>query len=114
MAACLVGGALRGGRFLARLGIFFLGLAGRWLELRGRRLVATLPEGPTIFAAMMLSNPPPEPMSTTVSPGAILPRENGFPTPAKDSTASSGRPSKSSSAYSSILANGRPWWKWSE
>gem|GEM_PF-6542052 len=69
----------------------------------------TLPVGPTILAAMKQSKPLPEPTSNTVSPGAISPTEKGLPTPAKDSTASSGRSSRNSSLYSRILASGRPW-----
>ena len=50
----------------------------------------TWPPEPTWPAAMKESNPPPEPTSTTFSPGASRRSENGFPTPAKDSTARSG------------------------
>jgi hypothetical protein len=50
----------------------------------------TRPSRPTCSAAMKVSNPPPEPTSTTRSPGPSGRRTNGFPTPAKDSTARSG------------------------
>ena len=56
----------------------------------------TLPRSPTWPAAMKESNPAPEPTSTTRSPAASRRREKGLPTPAKDSTAGSGRASTAS------------------
>jgi hypothetical protein len=55
----------------------------------------TCPAGPTWAAATKESNPPPEPTSTTFSPGDSRRSENGFATPAKDSTAWSGSASTS-------------------
>ena len=53
----------------------------------------TRPLEPTWVATMNESNRAPDPTSTTRSPGWSRPRENGLPTPAKDSTARSGSPS---------------------
>src|SRR5215831_16652229 len=49
----------------------------------------TLPSLPTIWAATSESVPAPEPRSSTRSPGASRPSENGLAMPAKDSAAPS-------------------------
>src|ERR1044071_920216 len=58
------------------------------------------------------SNPPPEPTSTTFSPGSSRPSENGLPTPANDSAARSGSAPTRPASYPSRAARGRPVWKW--
>ena len=58
----------------------------------------TAPDEPTWAAARKESNPAPEPTSTTLSPGSSALSEKGLATPAKDSTASSGRGSTRSAS----------------
>ena len=60
-------------------------------------MLMTRPDGPTWPAAIKLSNPAPQPTSSTVSPGRRSPIENGLPVPANDSTVSSGSESISDS-----------------
>src|ERR1035438_9612150 len=59
-----------------------------------------LPEGPTRFAESSTSMPPPEPRSSTVSPGFSLARAVGFPQPSEARRAASGTLAPSSSLYS--------------
>src|SRR5215469_9662144 len=61
-------------------------------------LATTRPSGPTCPAATKQSKPPPDPRSTTRSPGLNAPCENGLPTPANASTALSGIRAISSSS----------------
>src|SRR5438105_5661018 len=56
--------------------------------------------------------PPPQPTSTTCSPGCNLPTLNGLPVPAKEAIVGSGMPSSQVSAYPSTAASGRPTRKW--
>ncbi len=55
----------------------------------------TRPAWPAICAATSRSVPAPHPRSTTVSPGAMRPSENGSATPTKLSTLASGIPESS-------------------
>ena len=51
---------------------------------------STRPVDPTMRAAIRLSKPAPQPMSSARSPGASGPNSNGLPVPANDSTAPAG------------------------
>src|SRR5215831_18263322 len=59
------------------------------------------PVGPTLRADKNTSTPPPEPRSSTVSPGFSLARAVGLPHPSEASRAVSGTPAPSSALYSS-------------
>src|SRR3974390_3203943 len=61
------------------------------------------PVGPTRFAESNTSMPPPDPRSSTVSPGLSSARAVGFPQPSEASTAADGRSATSSTAYRSLV-----------
>src|SRR5713101_1912544 len=58
-----------------------------------------LPDGPTRFAESSTSMPPPEPRSSTTSPGDNCASAVGFPQPSEAVTASCGKAAFSLSAY---------------
>src|SRR5690242_15344959 len=67
-----------------------------------------LPVGPTRFADKITSMPPPEPRSSTTSPGCNLARAVGLPQPSEAATAFSGKAPFSASLYKSLVMGSQP------